>query len=195
MRFFKIIYKNINKITAIHRMGVIEMTREYSIENIFLLYLARAISNTRYPIGFTSSRHKNKKMFSNNSNPYVLKQMARVFSKIIFLENDMVAVCDMPVLEAKYYLNIIAAFLSGRHGIIGPLNFISEEIDIGPALIWGNIQIIKINKGVVDLKELKIFFGKFSVSKMQAAEIKKLLAGTVIAETIYKQIEGVIQKV
>lgn len=149
-------------------------------KKILLLYLAEAISKTRFSISFAPSGDKNKKIFSDNSSPYVLKQMAKIFSKIVFLENDIVAVCDMPVSEAKYYLNVIAAFLSGRHGIIGPLDFISDEIDIGPALIWDNVKIIKINKGVVGLNELKIFFGKFSVSKLQAAEIKKFLMETAI---------------
>ncbi|MFA7169376.1 MAG: hypothetical protein WC178_00810 [Candidatus Paceibacterota bacterium] len=119
--------------------------------------------------------------------------MAKIFSKIVFLDDSTIAICDMQISEAKYYLNIIATFFFGKHGIIGPLSFVSGERDIGSNYLWNSIKIIKINKGNLNLRGFRIFFEKLSAGKWQAVEIRKFLEENCTAkDSVFGQLKNII---
>lgn len=117
-----------------------------------LLFLAGKISSFSF-VGFAPSEGKNI-FFFDNSRMDVLTKLADIFSEITFLKDDMIAISEISVSEAKYYLNAIAAFLSGRFGVIGPLSFIPGEADACLLADRREIKIVKINRGAVSLDEL-----------------------------------------
>lgn len=118
-----------------------------------LLFLAGKISKSFSSVGFAPSEGKNI-FFFDNSRIDVLTKLADVFSEITFLKDDMIAISEMSVLEAKHHLNAIAAFLSGRFGVVGPLSFILGESDACLLADRREVKIVRINRGAVSLDEL-----------------------------------------
>lgn len=121
-----------------------------------LLFLADKISGNLSSIGFVLSEERI--VFLDNSRVDVLTKIVDIFSKIRFLEDDIVVISGMPVLEAKRHLNSIAAFQSGRFGVVGPLSFILGESDIYLTYSKKEAKLVMINKGAVKLDELRNLF-------------------------------------
>lgn len=126
-----------------------------------LLFLAEKISASASSIGFAPRTPGI--VILRNSREDVLEKIADIFSEIEFCADDAVAISGMPVPEAKRCLNAVAAFLSGRHGIIGPLSFPLGEADA--CLLNGmKAKIVRINRGAVRLDELRSVFGKMAAA-------------------------------
>jgi len=146
-----------------------------------LLFLAKEFSGSFSSIGFVPN--EDSVVFQDNSRKDILLRIARIFSSVKFLNDNEVSMPrKMSVLEAKYDLNLVAAFLSGRHGTIGPLSFPLGCCD------KGDVKTIKINKGVVDLEGLKNLFE--IVSEVTRKVVKKESAVSVKIDSVTMPTEG-----
>lgn len=120
-----------------------------------LLFLAEKISGNMASVGFVPSRKEI--VFLDNSRADVIDKITALSTRIRFCSDDAVAVTGMSVVEAKHHLNEVAAMLSGRHGVVGPLSFPLGETEA--SLLSGvEAKIFRINRGVVPLSELRRLF-------------------------------------
>jgi len=140
-----------------------------------MLFLAEKISKSFSTIGFDESAEDI--VLLRGSRMDVLLEIADIFDNIEFLEKGSVAICDMPVSKGKFYLNHIAAFLTGRYGAIGPLSFTLGEASACRLLDGKDVKIIKINEGAVDLSDLMNLFESVPAISCQRVKARKAVEG------------------
>lgn len=130
-----------------------------------MLFLAKELSGSFASIGFIPN--KKGLILQKNSREDILLKIAEIFSNIEFLnEKEAVVLGKMSVTEAKRGLNLVAAFLSGSYSIAGPLSFVFRKHN------EKDLKIIKINSGVVSLRELRLLFSTVS-RRAQGAFVEK----------------------
>lgn len=156
---------------------------EYDNECIkrLMLCLAEKISKSYSTIGFDDGAEDI--VLLRGSRMDVLTEIADIFDNIEFLEGNRIAICEMPVSKGKFYLNHIAAFLTGRHGAIGPLSFTLGEASATRLCDGREMKIIRVNEGAVDLVELRNLFESFPAIRMQ----KPRPAKTIVSERCFSE--------
>lgn len=121
--------------------------------------LAEKLSKTFSSVGVIEDpKNTADNIIAINGRREVIEGLEQIFSEITFKEDMIVSVRDISVSKAKYYLNLVAAYVSGRNSIAGPLSFISRLNTFSSASESKDEGIetdVEIRRGAVDLAKVR----------------------------------------